>query len=213
MSGATVKFARNLSKGIALTVVVLITALGGVGFYASYQGLVKEAAAQGAQVPWAVPVLLDGSLIAMALVIFTTRVNGWGKLRRNSFLLASFTGATIFINLMHGQVGLPEIMGGEGGTADWVVLFIIHSLGPIAVWLNTELVSWFVGRLFDEYQAEVEARIEASKPRLTEEEIRLNEVVEAKRDGRSNAALAKEMGIHPSTVGRWVNQAKDLNLL
>ena len=114
---------------------------------------------------------------------------------------------------MHGRVGLPQIAGGEGGTASWVVLVIIHSLGPIAVWINTELVSDFVGRLFDEYQAEVEARIEAEKPQYTEEEVKLIELAEAKKSGRSNTELANELGVHPSTVGRMVSRAQSLNLL
>jgi len=181
------------TRTVVLLTVALVATLGAVSFAVSFAGLV--AVAEWAELPtwlrWAVPVFVDGALLAYTLAILVQRARG--ESTRFSWLaLATFTLVSVGANAAH--------VLGTGDVTDWRTLVGagLAALAPLGVLAATHTVADLaiarpgVGQRRDEPGQVVDQVAEAR---------RLREV-----EGLSHRAIAARLEVSKSTVARWVGQ-------
>ena len=182
------------TRAVVVTTVALVASLGAVSFAVSFAGLV--AVAEWAELPhwlrWAVPVFVDGALLAYTLAILVQRARGEST-RFSWAALATFTLVSVGANAAH--------VLGTGDVADWRTLVGagLAALAPLGVLAATHTVADLaiarpgVVQVWDGPGQQVDQVAEAR---------RLREV-----EGLSHRAIAATLGVSKSTVARWVAHA------
>jgi len=182
------------TRTVVVLTVSLVGALGAVSFAVSFAGLV--AVAEWAELPhwlrWAVPVFVDGALLAYTLAILVQRARGEST-RFSWAALGTFTLVSVGANAAH--------VLGTGDVADWRTLVGagLAALAPLGVLAATHTVADLaiarpgVVQVWDEPGQQVDQVAEAR---------RLREV-----EGLSHRAIAATLGVSKSTVARWVAHA------
>ena len=181
------------TRTVVVLTVSLVGALGAVSFAVSFAGLV--AVAEWAELPhwlrWAVPVFVDGALLAYTLAILVQRARGEST-RFSWAALGTFTLVSVGANAAH--------VLGTGDVTDWRTLVGagLAALAPLGVLAATHTVADLaiarpgVVQVWDEVGQVVDQAAEAR---------RLREV-----EGLSHRAIAAALGVSKSTVARWVGQ-------
>ena len=182
------------TRTVVVLTVSLVGALGAVSFAVSFAGLV--AVAEWAELPhwlrWAVPVFVDGALLAYTLAILVQRARGEST-RFSWAALGTFTLVSVGANAAH--------VLGTGDVADWRTLVGagLAALAPLGVLAATHTVADLaiarpgVVQVWDGPGQQVDQVAEAR---------RLREV-----EGLSHRAIAATLGVSKSTVARWVAHA------
>ena len=182
------------TRAVVVATVALVASLGAVSFAVSFAGLV--AVAEWAELPpwlrWAVPVFVDGALLAYTLAILVQRARGEST-RFSWAALGTFSLVSVGANAAH--------VLGTGDVADWRTLVGagLAALAPLGVLAATHTVADLaiarpgVVQVRDEVGQVVDQAAEAR---------RLREV-----EGLSHRAIAATLGVSKSTVARWVAHA------
>ena len=182
------------TRTVVVTTVALVGTLGLVSFAVSFAGLV--AVAEWAELPhrlrWAVPVFVDGALLAYTLAILVQRARGEST-RFSWAALGTFTLVSVGANAAH--------VLGTGDVQDWRTLVGagLAALAPLGVLAATHTVADLaiarpgVVQVWDGPGQVVDQVAEAR---------RLREV-----EGLSHRAIAATLGVSKSTVARWVAHA------
>ncbi len=183
------------TRPVVLATVALVALLGGVSFAVSFAGLVAVAA--WAELPasmhWAVPVFVDGALLAYTLAILVQRARG----ERTAFswtALVGFTLVSVAANAAH--------VIGTGDPGDWRTLVGagMAALAPLGVLAATHTV----------------ADLAVARPRVDRERTtvdqgepdRLEQVRRLRDQGLSQRGIAAEVGVSRSTVVRLLAQVE-----
>ncbi|QCB93282.1 DUF2637 domain-containing protein [Cellulomonas shaoxiangyii] len=181
------------TRAVVVLTVALVATLGAVSFAVSFAGLV--AVAEWAELPrwlrWAVPVFVDGALLAYTLAILVQRARGEST-RFSWAALGTFTLVSVGANAAH--------VLGTGDVADWRTLVGagLAALAPLGVLAATHTVA----DLAIARPGVVQVRDEPGQV--------VDQVAEARRlrevEGLSHRAIAAALGVSKSTVARWVGQ-------
>lgn len=179
------------TRPVVLAAVAIIAVLGGVSFAVSFSGLVAVAA--WAELPepmhWAVPVFVDGAVLAYTLAILVQR--GRGERTRFSWTaLGLFTLVSVAANGAH--------VLGTGDATDWRtwVGAGMAALAPLGVLAATHTVADLAV-----------ARPTAGQERAAVDHVEPDRVAEARRlrdEGLSHRAIAARLEVSKSTVARWL---------
>ena len=183
------------TRAVVLLTVTLVATLGAVSFAVSFAGLV--AVAEWAELPrwlrWAVPVFVDGALLAYTLAILVQRARG--ESTRFSWLaLGTFTLVSVGANASH--------VLGTGDVTDWRTLIGagLAALAPLGVLAATHTVADLAI-----------ARPGVDRERTTADQgepDRLERVRTLHGQGLSQRRIAAEVGVSRSTVVRLLAQGE-----
>ncbi len=197
------------TRPVVIATAGLVACLGLVSFAVSFAGLVSVAA--WAQVPhwlrWAVPVFVDGALLAYTLAVLVQRARGEST-RFAWSALAAFTAVSVAANAAHvlGAQTDPDWRSWAGAG--------IAGLAPLAVFAATHTV---IGLAFERTRA-VQPDTPAVHPQDQRvprtDQIRL--MAESPRDracalqnqGLSQRAIADQLGVSKTTVSRWLTPTR-----
>ncbi|WP_442928460.1 DUF2637 domain-containing protein [Microbacterium sp. LB16] len=225
MSGARVVEGGRVAAGTAVTGTVLIAA---GAFWLSFTALADLARRSGiaAGQAWAWPLIVDGIIVVatVAVVALTGTRRTWYPW----MLLIIGAGLSVAANSIHAIVAadadVPALLAATVAAVPPLVLLAITHLTVILTRHQVEASPRSVLSVDDAGELQTEAlpmsvlpepsgtALEAGDPVLREVEavapVRSSasghEVAEVLRaEGWSNKKIARHLGVHPSTVGRW----------
>ncbi|WP_025155402.1 DUF2637 domain-containing protein [Leifsonia aquatica] len=223
MSGARRVEGRRAAAGTAVAGTVLIAA---GAFWLSFTALTDLARRSGiaAGQAWAWPLIVDG-----IIVVATVAVVALAGTRRAWYpwmLLIVGAGLSVTANSIHAIVAadadVPALLAAAAAAVPPLVLLAITHLTVILTRHQVEASSHFAASVDDAGELQAEAlptsvQLEPSGAALAPDGPAHAEVDAASRpsgsgraraaalraDGWSNKKIARHLGVHPSTVGRW----------
>jgi DNA-binding NarL/FixJ family response regulator len=188
------------SRWVGRATVAMVGFLGVASFALSYEALRSLAIETGALSPsaaWLLPILVDGAAIIFSLSAFQASARGAEKDRRWFFsLVVVITLVSVAFNVAHAQRG--------------VVPAAIASLPPILLFAAFEsLLRQFRPQTAPKRPAARPKRFEVQRdakemPSVEEPSERKARAIALAAEGRSNAAISRELGVSPATVSRYL---------
>lgn len=200
------------TRPVVIATTGLVASLGLVSFLVSFAGL--SAVAAWAELPptlrWAVPVFVDGALLAYTLAILVQKSRG-ESVRFSWGALASFTAVSVAANAAH--------VYGVGDPRDWRTTAgaAIAALAPLGVFAATHTVaSLAIARPTVDQDVSREdhpADLPGPPPDRSEplpDQRRPTPVLLARnlrdKEGLSQRAIAERLGVSKTTVSRWLRE-------
>lgn len=192
------------SLWVSRATVCMVGFLGVASFALSYEALRSLAIETGALPPsaaWLLPILVDGAAIIFSLSAFQASARGAEKDRRWFFsLVVVITLVSVAFNVAHAKRGL--------------VPAAIASLPPVLLFAAFE-------SLLRQFWPHAAPKRPAPRPKRSEgqgsakETVAVEEPNERKAkalalaaEGRLNASIARELGVSPATVSRYLRDRK-----
>ncbi|TXN29802.1 DUF2637 domain-containing protein [Lacisediminihabitans profunda] len=167
---------------------------------------------------WVWPLIVDGVIVVATVAVVALHQHGLVATRYPWLLLLAATGVSVTANATHALVtadsSVPPIVAAcVAAVPPLVLLATTH--------LTVELIRWSRNPVKDDPPV----RVEASPPDVSGEPRKATamrrghatlskmsgpapgpaEAARLQGEGWSNRRIAKHLGVHPSTVGRWVN--------
>lgn len=197
---------RTRGGRVAVTTAVAGTVFIAAGaFWLSFTALADLAHRSGidAGQAWAWPVIVDGIIVVstVAVVALARQRSAWYPW----VLLAAGALVSVTANAIHAVVAadadVPGVLAASVAAVPPLVLLAITHLTVILTRPASEAAT---APLTDEEEPAPEGRLPELQP-VTPALVPLRELAVRLRDaeGWSNKAIARHLGVHPSTVGRW----------
>jgi DNA-binding NarL/FixJ family response regulator len=171
---------------------------------------------------WVWPLIVDGVIVVATVAVVALHQHGLVATRYPWVLLLAATGVSVTANATHALVtadaSVPTIVAAcVAAVPPLVLLATTHLTVELIRWSRTptgdgplaraELTSTEVSRASSPHKTITARRGRAKVSRISAFAPGSVEAMRLQGNGWSNRRIAKHLGVHPSTVGRWLRNA------
>lgn len=201
---ATSRAAGPVPPWVAMTAVTGTVLVAAGAFWLSYTALCDLARRAGIDVgqAWAWPLIVDGIIVVATVSVVALSPYGRAATWYPWMLLVAGALVSVAANAAHAVVGVdpgtpPQLAAAVSAVPPLVLVAITHL--TVELPRRTRQQDRAAGSMSSQQKRRLD-------PLLHETTSRRQAVAHERRDqGWTNVQIARALGVHPSTVGRWLN--------